>query len=63
VDFISIKTDWLHEIKDTLAEATLVVPAGTWFQTGSKKGNHTEFLGPILAEMQYLQRLHPGAKW
>ena len=32
-------------------------------QTGSKKGIHTEHLGHLLSEMQYLQRAYPDAKW
>jgi len=32
-------------------------------QTGSKKGIHSEHLGHLLSEMQYLQRTHPNAKW
>jgi ring-1,2-phenylacetyl-CoA epoxidase subunit PaaC len=46
-----------------LEEATLTVPADGWHHKGSKKGSHTEHLGFILAEMQYLQRTYPGAKW
>ena len=31
--------------------------------TGSKKGIHTEYLGYLLTEMQYLQRAYPDANW
>ena len=46
-----------------LAEATLRVPEEVAYRTGGKKGLHTEHLGPMLAEMQYLQRVYPGQQW
>jgi ring-1,2-phenylacetyl-CoA epoxidase subunit PaaC len=54
---------WNSLIDEVLAEATLVRPAQrpyTWF---GKRGEHSEHLGYLLAEMQYLQRAHPGARW
>ena len=44
-------------------EATLRRPAGTWAQRGGRQGRHSEHLGFLLAEMQHLQRTHPGARW
>lgn len=44
-------------------EATLRLPENTFMQTGGKQGLHSEVMGPLLAEMQYLQRSHPGAAW
>jgi ring-1,2-phenylacetyl-CoA epoxidase subunit PaaC len=46
-----------------LQEATLSVPSEVAYRTGGKRGLHTEHLGPMLAEMQYLQRAHPGQQW
>ena len=46
-----------------LAEATRRVPAEVAYRMGGKKGLHTEHLGPMLAEMQYLQRVYPGQQW
>jgi ring-1,2-phenylacetyl-CoA epoxidase subunit PaaC len=63
VDLNQIKTQWLQTIDDTLAEATLEKPADGWMQKGGKKGIHTEYLGYILAEMQFLPRAYPDAKW
>jgi ring-1,2-phenylacetyl-CoA epoxidase subunit PaaC len=55
---------WLQYTKDVLDEATLARPSeGTWMQTGGKRGIHTESLGYLLAEMQFLQRAYPGAQW
>lgn len=58
-----LKGQWKTYIIDVLAEAKLQVPEDAYMQTGSKKGIHTEYLGYILADMQYLQRAYPDAKW
>jgi ring-1,2-phenylacetyl-CoA epoxidase subunit PaaC len=43
------------------------MPSGAWMQGtrrgGGKQGVHTEHLGHLLAEMQFLQRAYPGAQW
>ncbi len=44
-------------------EATLTFPEATFMHKGGKAGLHTEALGPLLADMQILQRSHPGAQW
>jgi ring-1,2-phenylacetyl-CoA epoxidase subunit PaaC len=46
-----------------MVEATLAVPASAYMQRGGKQGVHTEHLGFVLAEMQFLQRAYPGARW
>lgn len=63
VDLVPIKALWENYIKQVLTEATLTLPSGDFMQTGSRKGVHTENLGHILSEMQYLQRAYPDAKW
>ncbi len=63
VDLMSIKNQWYQRVRSVLDEATLQVPAEAWGQKGGKQGRHSEHLGYILAEMQYLQRAYPGAKW
>lgn len=63
VDTIPLKIKWQEYIKTALAEATLIMPIDSYMQTGSKKGIHSENLGHILSEMQYLQRAYPDAKW
>jgi ring-1,2-phenylacetyl-CoA epoxidase subunit PaaC len=30
---------------------------------GGKRGQHTENLGYLIAEMQFMQRAYPGARW
>ena len=59
----NIKNDWLDKIKSVLKEATLEIAEDGWMQSGGKKGIHTEHLGYILAEMQFMQRTYPGLEW
>ena len=63
VDFIPLKIQWQKYITEVLEEATLLVPTGAYMQTGSRKGIHTENLGHVLTELQFLQRAYPDAKW
>ena len=63
VDLTGIKKNWDEKIRSLLEEATLSIPVDIWMQTGGKEGRHTEHLGFILGEMQFLQRANPGAKW
>jgi ring-1,2-phenylacetyl-CoA epoxidase subunit PaaC len=54
---------WLQRITEVLTEAQLNVPTATWMQQGGKVGTHSEHLGYILAEMQFMQRAYPGMQW
>ena len=54
---------WNRRIDEVLAEATLERPAERPYTWYGKRGEHSEHLGYLLAEMQYLQRAHPGARW
>ena len=58
-----LKPKWEQTVLRVLSEATLTVPAGTFVHKGGKRGIHTEHLGFILAQMQFLQRAYPGAVW
>lgn len=62
-DLNKIKDVWEKRVKEVITEATLQVPAIVAKQKGSRDGRHTEHLGYLLAEMQYLQRTYPGANW
>jgi ring-1,2-phenylacetyl-CoA epoxidase subunit PaaC len=59
----SLKADWARTVTEVLAEATLAHPGEGFLHKGGKRGIHTEHLGFILAEMQFLQRAYPGAVW
>jgi ring-1,2-phenylacetyl-CoA epoxidase subunit PaaC len=63
VDLESLRSKWTEHVHRTFDEATLTAPAGKWMQRGGKRGVHTEKLGYLLAEMQFLQRAYPGAQW
>jgi ring-1,2-phenylacetyl-CoA epoxidase subunit PaaC len=63
VDMKKIFPLWEVKVKEVFKEATLEVPQNVFMQHGSRKGIHTENLGYILAEMQVLPRMYPGAKW
>ena len=55
--------EWQRRVDSVLAAATLTKPAATWMQSGGRSGRHSEHLGHLLAEMQFLQRAYPGATW
>ena len=59
----SLREAWEAEIAECFAEAQLAVPAATRFVSTGSVGVHSEHMGFILAEMQGLQRAHPGGKW
>ncbi|EEY6691855.1 Phenylacetic acid catabolic protein, partial [Escherichia coli] len=63
VDPRTLRAAWEAEVFAGINEATLNVPQEQAYRTGGKKGLHTEHLGPMLAEMQYLQRVLPGQQW
>jgi len=62
-DWSDLRADWWAEMAPVLARAQLAVPAETPFRSHGKQGRHSEHMGYILAEMQYLQRSFPGAVW
>ncbi len=63
VDLETLRAPWLQTVKNTFDEATLNIPQNDWAQRGGKRGVHTEHLGFLLAEMQFLQRAYPNATW
>jgi ring-1,2-phenylacetyl-CoA epoxidase subunit PaaC len=63
VDVSELKEAWMNKVKEVFSEATLPIPDKTFMQTGGKEGKHTEHLGYILTELQYMQRTYPGCEW
>jgi ring-1,2-phenylacetyl-CoA epoxidase subunit PaaC len=59
----TLQSPWMDRVRSTFTEATLAWPDAGWMQRGGKCGIHTERLGYLLAEMQFLQRAYPGAQW
>ena len=63
VDVTKLKDTYYKEINVILEEATLEVPESKYFQKGGKQGIHTEHMGYILSELQYMQRAYPNMEW
>lgn len=63
VDVTLFKKEYYENVAAILEEATLEVPTQAFFQKGGKEGVHTEHMGYLLADMQYMQRTYPGMKW
>ena len=63
-DLNSLRTEWDQLVNEVIAKSTLKRPADNIYKSkGGINGIHTENLGFLLAEMQFLQRAYPGAKW
>ena len=66
-DVRALREPWLANIGRVLDVATLALPTVAWMQgsngRGGKQGVHSEHLGHMLAEMQFLQRAYPGSQW
>ena len=63
VDAASLEGKWKAQVGDVLSRARIATPEVKWMQRGGRAGKHTEHLSHMLAEMQVLQRTHPGAQW
>jgi ring-1,2-phenylacetyl-CoA epoxidase subunit PaaC len=59
----SLESAWLARVQPVIAQATLAIPPATAFCSRGKFGYHSEHLGYVLAEMQFMQRAYPGAQW
>jgi len=63
VEWASLRGAWEAAVLPVLRDATLEVPAPSAFLSRGKFGVHSEHMGHLLSEMQYLQRAYPGATW
>jgi len=64
IDPASLRDGWRATVAGVLAQATLTMPGhDAWMQKGGRIGHHTEHLGHLLSDLQYLQRAFPGATW
>ena len=63
VDVTKLKSIYYETVKNVLEEATLSVPESKYFQKGGKQGIHTEHMGYLLTELQYMQRAYPNMEW
>jgi ring-1,2-phenylacetyl-CoA epoxidase subunit PaaC len=58
-----LKASWSEVVEKVLEQATLSIPDNGWQHDGGRRGLHSEHLGYILAELQYMQRAYPGMEW
>lgn len=63
VDITQFKKAYYKEVTDVLEEANLKVPESKYFTHGGKNGVHSEHMGYLLADLQYMQRTYPNMKW
>lgn len=63
VDVTSLRDEWHRQVSSILTEATLSVPEDGWAVRGGRIGYHTENLGHLLTEMQFVHRSYPGCQW
>jgi ring-1,2-phenylacetyl-CoA epoxidase subunit PaaC len=62
-DPASLAAGWSSRVDEVLKEATLKRPADVAYAWHGKRGQHSEHLSRLLAEMQFMQRTYPGAQW
>jgi ring-1,2-phenylacetyl-CoA epoxidase subunit PaaC len=63
LDHAALRTEWDVTVNAVLERATLTRPADDWTQSGGRRGLHSEHMGHILSELQYMQRAYPGMNW
>ena len=63
VDVSKLKETYYNRVENLLKEATIEIPESKYWQKGGKEGIHTEHLGYLLSDMQYMQRTYPNMKW
>lgn len=62
-DLSALRSEWMAIVDQVLAKARLVKPSSGYVAMGGIRGIHTEHLGYLLAEMQFLPRAYPGTSW
>ena len=63
IDLTDLKSSYYTIVRGILEEATLKVPDHKWFRKGGKEGIHSEHMGYLLSDLQYMQRTYPNMKW
>ena len=62
-DVTKLKDAYYTQITQILEEATVQIPDIKYFQKGGKQGIHSEHMGYLLADLQYMQRTFPNMTW
>ncbi len=63
VDLGKLKVAWEPQVREALSAASIQIPVDNWQASGGRQGKHTEWLGHLLCELQFLQRAYPGLEW
>jgi ring-1,2-phenylacetyl-CoA epoxidase subunit PaaC len=63
IDPETLRAGWHATVARVAGRATLTLPTDGWMQRGGREGRHSEHLGHLLSDLQYLQRAFPGATW
>lgn len=63
VDVTKLKATYYATVENILVKATIATPDTKWFQKGGKEGIHTEHMGYLLNDMQFMQRTYPNMEW
>ncbi len=63
VDKQALEVIWRNRVADLVSEVDLQLPGDEWQVAGGRDGVHTEHLGHMLGEMQFMQRSYPGLTW
>jgi ring-1,2-phenylacetyl-CoA epoxidase subunit PaaC len=63
VDVSLLREGYYEKVRQILTEATLDVPEVEYFQKGGKLGIHSEHMGYLLSDLQYMQRTYPNMTW
>lgn len=62
-DMSALHNQWQQQVDELLNKCQLKTPTSGWLATGGLRGEHSEYLGYMLADMQFLQRAYPGCEW
>ena len=63
VDRAALRAGWEQQVRATLEAAGVTIPEPDWQVEGGRQGVHTEHLGHLLSELQFVQRAYPGLEW
>ena len=58
-----LRPEWTAHLNEVLADAGLASPKASAYVSAGRRGVHSEHMGHLLTELQYLQRAYPGGKW
>ncbi|WP_116366048.1 1,2-phenylacetyl-CoA epoxidase subunit PaaC [Parahaliea mediterranea] len=63
VDRAALQAPWQAAVHSVFSETAVTVPSGGWEVVGGRTGYHTEHLGHLLSDLQFVQRAYPGCQW